>query len=167
MVNQVALISSIATLILFFIYFAGRIITILSVRKIWRDKVTLCASDYSQYEIVDTVGNEISGEEDIIGLLLSREGMRDVKVYSVIADTDGLQTQKGELLYTHKFLNIDQAIAFTVETGDLFPSLFIEYTSFDYMKIRMEWRDNLKNGVYSELVQPTHTIKSYLYYLFR
>ncbi|MPM46234.1 hypothetical protein SDC9_92932 [bioreactor metagenome] len=165
--NQIAFASSIATLLLFCIYFIGRIITILSVKKIWRDKVILGINDYSQYEIVDIVGDEVSAEPRIVGILLSREGMRNVTVYSVVADTDGLLTQKGKTIYTNEFLNIDQAIAFSIETGDLFPSLFIEYTSLDYMKIRMEWRDNLKNGVYSELVWPAHTVRSFLYYLFR
>jgi len=167
MFDQIAFTSSIATLILFCIYFIGRIITILSVKRIWRDKVIIGSNDYSQYDIVDIVGSEENPEPTISGILLSREGMRDVRVYSVMADGNGLLTQKGNMIYTNKFLNIDQAIAIAIMTGDLFPSLIIEYTSFDFMKIHMEWRDNLKNGVYSELVRPIHTVKSFLYYLFR
>ncbi|NBI64964.1 hypothetical protein D3Z38_18460 [Clostridiales bacterium] len=93
--------------------------------------------------------------------------MRNITVYTVKAAENGLLTKKGEQVYTKDFLNVDQAIAINVVTGDLFPSLMIEYTSFDYMKICLQWRDNNKNGVYSEFVQPKHTIKSFLYYLLR
>lgn len=175
MVDKTAFLSSIATLILFCFYFIGRIITILSVKRIWRDKVIMGDSNYSQYEIVDAVYNDASTESKIYGILLSREGMRKIRVYKAYNDGDNQFLQKKsrfhakekESLLSLDFLNIDQAIAFTIEPGELYPSLIIEYTSFDYMKIRMEWRDNLKNGVYSELVKPVHTVNSFLYYLFR
>lgn len=167
MANYISLISSVATLILFVFYFSGRIITILTVNRIWKDKVIIGEHDYSQYEIVDNVYLGESLETTIYGILLSREGMRDITVYAVKTDKNGLLTQKGEQIYRKDFLNIDEAIAICTMTGDMFPSLIIEYTSFDYMKICLEWRDNNKNGVFSELVSPKHTVKSFLYYLLR
>lgn len=167
MTDNVSLIASVATLILFVFYFVGRIITILSVRPVWKDKVILRKMDYSQYEIVDEITQKEENNGIVYGILLSREGIRDLKIYSVVPSKQGLLTEQGELLYSRKFLNIDQAIAFQYDTGDLFPTLLIEYNTIDYMKVTIEWRDNLKNGVFSELIQPRHTIRSFFYYLLR
>lgn len=166
MVDKISLFSSVATLILFAFYFIGRIITIVSVKRIWNDKVILNAHNYEEYEIIDDV---VVGENSTVcyGILLSKGGIRDLKVYDVAYDKDNLPTKKEKLLYTNPFINIDHAIAFCVETGDLFPTLIIEYTTFDYMKVRIEWRDNLKSGVFGEFIQPRHTLKSFCYYLFR
>ena len=166
MVDKISLFSSIATLILFVFYFIGRIITIISVKRVWKDKVIIDALDYEKYEIIDDVGVDEKTDRRY-GILLSKEGIRDLKVYAVTCDENNLLTKKGNLLYINPFINIDQAIAFCVETGDLFPTLIIEYTTFDYMKVRIEWRDNLKSGVFGEFIHPKHTLKSFCYYLFR
>lgn len=157
--------SAVATMILFLFYFVGRVVTIISIRKIWRDKVVVDLLDYSQYEIIDEVGFDL--EEDIHGVIISKEGIRDLKVFEVVPNSDGLMTKKGRLIYSNQFINIDQSIAIRCCTGDLFPTLIIEYVSFDYMKVKIEWRDNLKSGVLSELVVPKHTVKSFLYYLLK
>lgn len=166
MIDKISLFSSVATLILFVFYFIGRMITIFSVKQVWRDKVVIGIPDESEYEIVDTVDVQ-DNTNTLYGVLISREGIRDLKVYEVICNEEGLPIQKGQKLFSKDFLNIDQAIGFYVETGDLFPTLIIEYKTFDYMKVRLEWRDNLKSGVFSEFIQPKHTIKSFCYYLFR
>lgn len=158
--------ASIATLILFLIYFLGRIITILTVKQLWKDKIIINADEYVNYDIVDEV-LEDQWEEPIYGLLVSKEGIRNLKVFDVKPDSDGIPCKKGNLIYKRSFLNIEQAIAFHVMTGDLFPTLFIEYDSLDFTHVTLEWRDNLKNGVFSELVIPKHTIRSILYYLCR
>lgn len=102
--------------------------------RIRRNKVIIRENDYSQYEIVDIVDSEENIEPTISGILLSREGMRDIRVYSVMADVDGLLTQTVNMIYTNKFLNIDETIAIATMTGNLFSSLIIEYTSFDFIE---------------------------------
>lgn len=159
--------ASIVTLILFMFYFIGRIITIFAVKKIWKDKVILGIFNADEYNIVDEVVDESAQTEYIFGVLLSKEGIRNLNVYKVVPDENRLNTKKGDLLYSRDFLNIDEAIGFRVDTGDLYPTLLIEYESFDYMKIRLWWADNNKNGVFSEMVYPKHTIKSFMYYLLR
>lgn len=169
-IQIISFFSSIATLILFLFYFIGRIITVLSVQRMWKDKVYLYPNKESNYGIVDDIFyDDYSYEhEDIVyGILVSKEGIRDIKIYNVKVNSDGLYIDKGELLYKRDFLNIDEAIAFHIEPGELYPTLIVEYVSFDFMKIRFEWRDNLKNGVFSEMVEPKHSIKSFLYYLLR
>ena len=164
--DKIALFSSIATLILFIFYFVGRVITIISVKRIWKDKVITGVRDYREYEVIDDIVVDENSNERY-GILLSKEGIRDLKVYDVVCDRDNLLIKKGKEVYTNSFINIDHAIAFCVETGELFPRLIIEYTTFDYMKVRIEWRDNLKSGVFGEFVKPKHTLKSFCYYLFR
>lgn len=161
----VSLAASIATLILFLLYFVGRIITVFAVKNIWKDKVVLNETSYSQYDIVDEVCSPDGYDSPIYGLLVSKEGIRNLKVFSVDDDENGLPCKKGKLFYSRSFLNLEQAIAIKVMTGDLFPTLFIEYDSIDYTHICIEWRDNLNNGVFSEMVVPKHTLKSIFYYL--
>lgn len=166
MIETISLFSSITTLILFVFYFVGRIITIISVKRIWKDKVILGVSDYQNYEVIDDVVVDKSMQQRY-GILLSKEGIRNLRIYSVVPDRRGLSTQKGKRVYKNPFVNIDHAVAICMETGDLYPTLIIEYTTFDYMKVRLEWRDNLKSGVFGEFVKPKHTLRSFCYYLFR
>lgn len=164
---MLSLLSSIATLILFSFYFIGRIITTASVKKLWKDKIILKDLENCSYDIVDEIFDSRASCDSIFGLLVSVEGMRNISVFSVDIDYEKGLFHKKELLLNRSFLNIDQAIAIHVMPGDLFPTLLIEYTTFDYLKVQLEWRDNLRNGVYSELVQPRHTLKSILYYLLK
>ena len=48
-----------------------------------------------------------------------------------------------------------------------FKPIIIEYETIEYMKVKLEWIDNMKNGVYSELVTPKNTLKSVLYKLLK
>lgn len=157
-------IASIATLVLFVFYFVGRGITIFMVRKLWKDKIVQGETDYSQYHLVDSIGKE---EDPIYGALISQEGIRDLHVYEMTEDAQGIPRKRGKEIYNRNFLNIDEGIAIRRMSGDLFPTLQIEYLSYDYMKVSLEWRDNLKNGVFSEMVHPRHTVRSFFYYLLR
>ena len=119
---------------------------------------------FGHYGVVEEVGNACN---PVYGLLTTSSGIRDIRIYETEVDERGLPTKKGKQIFSHRFLNVRQAIAIKEMTGDLFPTLFIEYQTFDYMKVDLEWRDNLKSGVYSEFVVPHHTLKSFLYYLCR
>ena len=165
--------ASIATLVLFVFYFIGRIITITATKRLWKDKVLILDdSERAPYNLVDEIYKEERSEnewlnENRYGVIVSKEGIRNLKIYDVKTGIDPTDIKKGELVYQKDFLNIDEAVAFYVPPGELFPRLFIEYLSFDFMKIELEWRDNLKSGVYSEFVRPKHTFRSFCYYLFR
>ena len=45
--------------------------------------------------------------------------------------------------------------------------MIIEYDTMEYMRVELEWIDNKKNGVYSELVVPKNTVKSVVYRLLK
>ena len=165
-VNSIA---SIATLILFVIYFIGKIIIIFNIKPILKDIIihNPKAEYISKYNIIDEVSHK---DGKVQGLVISKEGIQHIKVFSAIdvIDENGnfIDKQKGKLIYSKDFLNIDEAIAIYVEPGELFPNAYIEYETIDYRKVIYEWRYNLKSGVPSEFIRPKHTIKSFFYYLF-
>lgn len=157
-----------ATLILFLFYFVGRIITILTVKKIWREKVIFSETLDDRYGVVDEIGNDEQDRDfHFCAYLVSTEGMRNIKIYAADFSNIDEGVRKGALLYRRNFLNVDQAIKIHTETGEVFPTLFIEYETMDFMRVSLEWRDNMKNGVFSEMVVPKNTLKSVLYKLLR
>lgn len=159
--------ASFATLILFVIYFVGRIITIFAVKSIWKDKVLVDESRYKDYGVIEDVILEDCATDGIAGILVSSEGIRDLKIYTVECKHELLEYHKGKCIFSLNFLNINEAIAICVPLGDLYPTLIIEYLTADYMKVKVEWKDNLKSGVFSETIHPKHTVRSFLYFLFR
>ena len=171
MCNILSDLASWATLILFFFYFIGRIITICTVKKLWKDKVIFTDELNNQYGVVDEIDKNgyawCLASCPYCVYLVSVEGMRNIKVYSTETDYDAGTTSKGKLLYERNFLNIDEAIKINVETGELTPTLIIEYDTMEYMRVELEWIDNKKNDVYSELVVPKNTIKSVVYRLLK
>lgn len=160
-------IASIATLILFLFYLIGRCITILTVNHLWKDKVIIGNCEDTNYGAIEEIRDYNNKNDQPYGYLVSKQGIRDLKVYSAEFIEDSFGTRKGSLLLQVDFLNIDEAVAFYVMPGDLYPTLFVEYTTLDYMKVSLEWKVNLKSGVFSEFVRPKHTIKSFFYYFLR
>lgn len=166
MLNTISFLGSLASIILFLIYIIGRGITIIAVDRLWRDKIYTGDRDYSVFNVIDSVSvsDYIFQQDAIQGVLVSKEGIRNIKVFRVKEDINKIPCIKDRLIYEKDFLNIDEALSFYVETGDLFPTLLIEYEAFDYMKVNIEWRDNLINGVHSERIRPKHTLRSFFYY---
>lgn len=160
-------IASVATLVLFIFYFIGRGITIFAVKKLWKDKVIMRENINESFGVVDEVPGDRGFDEEPYGFLVSKEGIRFLKVYSMeIIEREPYEIRK-DLIFQHEFLNINEAIAIYTMPGEIFATLIFEYYTFDYMKVEFGWRDNLKNGGFSELVQPKHTVKSFLYYMLR
>ena len=137
MENIITNLATWATLILFLFYFVGRIITICVVKRLWHDKVVFSEINRDEYGIV--------------------EGMRNIKIYTSDLNNIEMGVRKDKLIYQRDFMNIDQAIKININTGDIFPTLFIEYETMDFMKVSLDWQDNLKTGVFSEMVLPQDT----------
>lgn len=156
-------IASIATLILFIIYFAGRTIAIFSVKGIWHDQIMDLPKDRTSVNIVDEIGEDYGYSK----LLISKEGIRNFKMYSLEYNSDYSKIIHKEEIFSTDFLNVDQAIAIHYETAETFPRFCIEYETPDYRKVCFNWNDNLKNGVMSEIICIKHTFKSFMYYFFR
>lgn len=153
-------IASIATLLLFVIYFIGRIITIIMVKPIWNDKIVDCDS---ATDIVDEYKIDETGCKTA---LTTTNGIRNVKIYSVEFDPEeGVIYSSKKLLYEKEFLNVGQSIVIHADLSDCIPQIIVEYETIEYMKVTIHWVDNCKNGVMSEIPTMKHTLKSILYYL--
>lgn len=78
-------IASIATLILFVIYFAGRIITIVRTRDIFSDEIKIEMVDFDQsgLNIVDIF--DLENEPYNAFVLTSKHGIYDLSVYIPVA----------------------------------------------------------------------------------
>lgn len=155
-------IASIATLVLFVFYFIGRIITIIIVKPIWSDKIV----NYdSATDIVEEYEIDNSGCKRA---LTATNGIRNLKIYAVEFDPKiGVVYSSKKLLYEKAFLNIGQSIAICADLPDCIPKIIIEYETLEYMKVSIDWVDNCKNGVVSEIPMLKHTFKSIIYYLCR
>ena len=171
---MVGIISSIATLILFVIYFIGRIITIKMEKHIYYDKITFEAPEdvYGKYDIIDEINtvNNSEGEAtyQTVVVLTSLQGIRDITVYELAYDNMmNEQKEHKKVIASQDFLNIGQSYAIRTIIPEIFPNYRIEYRTQDKRKVTFNITDNLKNGVLSEMVEIRHTLCSYIYYLFR
>lgn len=168
MENIITNLATWATLILFLFYFVGRIITICVVKRLWHDKVVFSEINRDEYGIVDEIGDDTCEcNVPFCAYLVSVEGMRNIKIYTSDLNNIEMGVRKDKLIYQRDFMNIDQAIKININTGDIFPTLFIEYETMDFMKVSLDWQDNLKSGVFSEMVVPQNTLRSVLYKLLR
>lgn len=167
-------ISAVATLVLFFIYFIGRVITIAIEKDICHDKITFESSDgiREKYEIVDeisTLDNQRSETDFCTTIVLtSTQGIWEIKVFEIAYDEEFNRKESCDReIASYAFLNIGQSYAINTFVPEIFPAYRIEYRTQDMKKVTFEISDNLKNGVISEKIVPNHTIKSIIYYLFR
>lgn len=160
-------IGSIATLILFVIYFIGRIMTIFIVKKLYYDEIDLITIDTNRdnYNIVSTYTLTENAETSFI--ITSRQGIFDLKIYKYLYDDEVFEQKGVEHIYTHEFLNINESIeleTFVSETISLFK---VEYLTSDYKKVSFDIIDYTQAGIITQFVEPKLTLRSFLYYLFR
>ncbi len=159
-------ISSIATLILFVIYFVGRIITMFAVNSICYDileSATHTPSD--NLKVVEEISLDNYNENAL--LLTSVNGIRDIKIYKMKYDKEYTEIIEKREEFYHSFLNIGHTLRIKVTLAECVPMYLLEFVTNDFKKVSLEMTDNLKNGIISEKIKSKHTIKSILYYLFR
>lgn len=77
-------IASAVTLTVFLMYVIERIVTIFAVKPFVRDKVVHLPNEKQCYEygIVEDYPEQFKGSQ-IYGLIVSKEGMRNIKIYDV------------------------------------------------------------------------------------
>lgn len=164
-------VASVATLVLFIIYFVGRFITVLNERSVCYDIISYVQGDVcNNFDIICTLDVEKDDTSNNITtvVLTSKQGISKIKIYKLFYDEkyNEIKSKKSEVA-SCDFLNIGQSYAIKTHIPELIPHYRIEYITHDFRKIELDIRDNLKNGVVSEMIRPKHTIKSVLYYLFR
>ena len=159
--------ASIATLILFVIYFIGRIITIFRTKALYSDEVNIETVGLTQnhYDIVDSIELEENPYNSFI--LTSRQGIYRVKVYKLKYDKGLNYIGKKENVYEYPFLNIGQSLEFRLTIPDVLTKYELEYIASDFRKVSVRLIENAKNGVVSQSARVRHTFKSVLYYMFK
>lgn len=163
--------ASIATLVLFAIYFIGRFITIFRMQELEPIDLILTDTNFDQtdYQIVEEYLGYSYEEGEVYPVLILRSvaGIRSLVLYQYQYDSDFNVIGKKEISNRKKLINIGQSVVFYTYLPELEPIYEIEYETMDYRKIKFPIVDNMKNGVLTESMVPTHTVKSVLYYFFR
>lgn len=167
-------IASIATLILFVIYFIGRAITIFMEKQMCYDEISfLSREEINKYDIIDEVSTVVTDDDTnddyiTVVMLTSKQGIRNIKVFEITYDNELNEIKNGmNEIGKCGFLNVGQSFAIITELPELIPKYRIVYYTQDFKKVTFDVSDNLKSGVASEMLRTKHTLKSMLYYLFR
>lgn len=160
-------ISAVITAILFIVYFIGRFMAIFKERSLYYDKIELKpeGSDLRKYDIVESF--PLQENINNVCIITSKNGIWNLNIYENIYDDGYNRVLTRKLVHNIPFLQIGQSVAIHFDMPEIFPMYAVEYNTADYRLVKFELHDNLKNGIVSELVYPTHTWKSILYFLFR
>ena len=165
-------ISAVATLILFVIYFIGRVITIIVEKDVCKDRICIEYSEkvHEKYEIVGQRTTERRGGSDCPAtvVLTSMQGIWDVRLIEIAYDEERNENKKlNRSVKLCDFLNVGCSYAVNTFVPESIPWYRIEYRTQDMKKVRLDIVDNLDNGIIQGDIQQRHTFKSVMYYLFR
>ncbi len=158
--------ASVATLILFVIYFVGRVITIVKQRNIYNDRLEILLANDEQVENNIVEDFYLEDNPYNVFIITSVQGIWELKIYRNQLD-ENFNTQGQEKVAERSFLNMGQSVAIHLTIPEMISSFCVEYITCDFKKVHLELVYNMKSGVLSEIVRPSHTWKSILYYLFR
>lgn len=159
-------VASIATLILFIIYFVGRIITIMKQRDIYYDQLEILLADDNKYDHHFVEEFHLDDDPYNNFVITSAQGIWGLKIYQYQLD-DNYQVLGKSMVATYPFLNINHRVAIYLTVPELIPRYCVEYTTADFKRVTFDLKDNMKSSVLSEIARPKHTWRSVLYYLFR
>lgn len=159
--------ASVATLILFVIYFIGRVITIYRFQKLETNEIRIVTenTDISNYEIVD--GFSLDDDPTYTIIIKSVTGIKSLTIYKIIYDSEMNQIGREATANRMSFINIGHAIAISLSLPEILPRYELEYETMDYKKVTLQLVDNLKSGIISEGVVAKHNFKSVLYNLLK
>lgn len=163
---MLGIISSIATLLLFIIYFVGRTITIYKTRSIFEDGLKVGPHPLPTHDcdIVESI--TLNNNPYNTCLLTSKQGIYSITIYSIQRDDAFIESDR-EKVFDRPFLNCGQSIEISLTFPELLHDFILEYYTPDFKKVTIPLWQNLKNGCISESVSISHTFKSVCYYLFR
>lgn len=159
-------IASVATLILFVFYFAGRIITTLRTQSLYMDELIEEVPDFNRqnYNIIEDFILEEAGYNSII--LTSKQGIYSLSIFEINYD-ENLNRIGRTRVGGIDFVNIGCSVNIQLTIPELITTHEMEYYTHDFKKVTVELWSNLKNGVITESAKPKHTFKSWCYYLFK
>ena len=161
-------IASIATLILFVIYFIGRIISLIIEKKMIFEKIDIYCNEEdipNNLKIVDE--HKCKYSEEILIITPHEKSYNWLAIYECKYNEKNNKLEKcKELEKFEKIIN-DTSIRVDTIISCGIPSYMIEFERSDYIKGILILQSNGKNGVQEELIELHHTWKSIIYYLFR
>lgn len=161
-------IASIATLILFVIYFIGRIISLIIEKRVIYEKIDI----YIREEDIPKnlkISDEYKCEhaEEILIITPYEKSYNWLAIYECKYNEKNSNLEKvKELEKFEKIMNNTSIRVDTVLTCGI-PLYIIEFERSDFIKGILTLQSNGKNGVQEEMLEFHHTWKSVIYYLFR
>lgn len=162
-------IASIATLILFVIYFIGRIITIIIEKNIKYERIERYFKEEEipkDLKIIDDYKcDEFS--QDILIIIPTTKSYNWVKIYECRYNEKTNRLEKVNKIYNSERIYNDHALRIDTTITCGIPNYILEFERCDYMNGELILQENGKNGIEEELLIFKHTFRSILYYLFR
>ena len=162
-------IASIATLILFVIYFIGRIISIIVEKSIKYEIVDLFNKEDELKESMKIVDEYRCTENysNIIIITPKGKAYNWIKIYECNYNERKNSIVKTKLLYKTDRIYNDTSFRLNTIVSCGIPQYVIEFERSDYMKGILYTQCNGKNGIQEEILEFKHSLRSVLYYLFK
>ena len=161
-------IASIATLILFVIYFIGRIISLIIEKKVIYENIDIYANADEMpkdIKIVDEYRCKYYNEILIITPYEKSYNWLAIYECEYNKKTNKLEKvkelEKFEKIINNTSIRVDATITCGI------PLYMIEFERADYIRGTLILQSNGKNGVQEEMIKLKHTWKSIIYYIFR
>ena len=161
--------ASIATLMLFVIYFIGRCITIYMEKQIKYESIDIY-DDEKKITKNEKIVEEFTSDDKYFNVLIIKpleKSFKWFRIYKNIYDDENNFIIKREKIYECTNIYNRHVIRIYIKLSEIFPQYTIEFQRSDYMVGKIDMSENLKNGVQEEMLKYTHTLKSIIYYLFR
>lgn len=161
-------IASIATLILFVIYFIGRIISLVIEKRVIYEKIDVYAEEEDipkDLKISDEYECEHEGEILIITPYEKSYNWLAIYECKYNEKSNNLEKSK-ELKKFGKIMNNTSIRINTMRTCGI-PRYIVEFERSDFIKGTLVLQINGKNGIQEEMLKFHHTWKSVIYYLFK
>lgn len=162
MIDKISFVSSVATLILFVLYFIGRIWVINKNSLLLFENFEL---DYQHDSTVEYKNlYDIGGNELIT--ISSQQGFNWLKVYEIEYKENKMYLTRKKLAMTHKLLNINEKLYIKIDVPCGRPRYWVEYERFDYIRGRFYIGfDGRFGGLHAGNFKNRKTLKSYFYYI--
>ena len=160
----VGLISSIATLVLFVLYFIGRFIRFFLSKSLIAEKIYF-------YEVEDLPSDFIIVEHFVMDetsakfCLVFPNGARRVRCYEYSYDESQNKYVKENVAFEYGNLNIDESISIQAELAECFMKYEIEYLRNDYILSKFSLLENGYNGILNQNITNKATLRGILYYM--
>lgn len=161
-------IASIATLVLFIIYFIGRIISIIIEKNIIYEGINIYNNEEElskDLKIIDEYRCKYA--EEILIITPHEKSYNWLSIYECRYNEKNNKLEKvKELKRFEKIMN-DTSIRIDTVLPCGIPKYMIEFERSDFIKGSLLLQYNGKSGVQEEMININHTWKSVIYYLFR